>query len=73
MDSQSLKTGKAGWMAQFVFYLVLFALLISLGAYFLTGTTDAPTAVKPATQPSATPQPETPAGQAGHDAPQSKR
>jgi hypothetical protein len=57
---------KARWFGQFVFYLVLFALLISAGAYFLTGQ-DEPARTQPAAA-QASPS-EMPAGQSGHDAP----
>ena len=60
MDDSKLR-----WLGKFVGYFVLFALLILTGAYFLMGNP-----ATPITSPTtATPMPDAPAGQSGHDAP----
>jgi hypothetical protein len=60
--------GKARWAGQFVFYLVLFALLISAGTYFWWGGGEAPAPTQTTIPPAASPT-NAPAGVAGHDGP----
>ncbi|NOT61813.1 MAG: hypothetical protein HOP19_16490 [Acidobacteria bacterium] len=58
----------ARWAGQFALYLLLFALLISIGTYLFTSQEDQ-AAAPAATTSAPTPKPEAPAGATGHTTP----